>query len=209
MNRKVLVIAVALLAAVMLATPLLCTAEACGFRRIWRRSQTFEATFELRNPESEPYPGGEILATPEFFGPTNPDWITPMNTEGHKYHIMKGMVAWGCIDCDQLGIGMMTMNQKFWLHNYETSKGIALLSCDIEFTGEYGDYEGTLTGIFKMNTVLEPPMFLAEGKGSFFKGTDDLKNTKIISNINYEVNVGAPPPNIVYGEIAGRMWGLP
>jgi hypothetical protein len=81
-------------------------------------------------------------------------------------------------------------------------------SYDIEFTGEYGVYEGTLSGIFMMNTLLEPPMFFTEGKGSFFKGTDDLKNIKVITNADFEVNVGTPPPNIVYGEMSGRIWGL-
>jgi hypothetical protein len=37
-KRKVLAIAVALMAVVILATPLLGTAEACGFRRRWRRA---------------------------------------------------------------------------------------------------------------------------------------------------------------------------
>ena len=54
MNKKILMLAIGLVAVAMLTTPMVGTAQACR----WRRSEPFKATFVLRDTDSVPYPGG-------------------------------------------------------------------------------------------------------------------------------------------------------
>jgi hypothetical protein len=206
MNKKLLVTAVAFIAVALLATPMVGTAEACR----WRRSQPFEATFVLRDPNSTPYPGGITPPTTEYFGPTDPAWINPfLNPDGYKYLLNKGLVAWGTIDCGPLGIGKMTFTQKWWFNNFETLLGVTMVNFLLEFDGEHGEYEGSISGTFFLKTdSTDPTMYMVEGKGIFFKGTGDFEGVKIIANENHSIDV-TQSPLIINGALAGRIWGLP
>jgi hypothetical protein len=207
MNKKLLVMAVAFIAVAMLATPMVGTAEACRWRR---RPQPFEATFQLRNPASEPYAGGFTPPTTEHFGPTDSAWVNPfLNPDGYKYMLSKGLVAWGTIDCGALGKGKMTLTQKWWFNNFETLLGVTMVSYLLEFDGEYGDYEGSISAIFLSKTdSTNPTLFITEGNGIFFKGTGDFEGVKIIANENHSIDV-TQFPLIINGEFTGRIWGLP
>jgi len=207
MNKKILAIFFTLLTAVMLTTPLIGTAQACRTRR----PQNFEATFELRNPESTPYAGGFSPATSTtYWGPQDPAWINPdLNPDGYKYSISRGLIAWGTIDCGPLGIGKMTLTQDFWFQDHETSTGFVIATYCFEFDGDYGDYIGTLTGHVIKKTCTEFPTFYSEGRGTFVKGTGDLKHIRIIANVDIEANILLAPPLILNGELTGRIWGLP
>jgi hypothetical protein len=205
LNKKALIAIFTLLAVAMLATPLVGTAQAC--RR--RKSQAFEATFELRNPESTPYSGGYTpSASTVYWGPQDDAWINPsLNPDGYRYSLAKGLIAWGTIDCGPLGIGRMTLTQKSSFTNHETSMGYVIATYYIEFDGMHGDYVGTLTGTFFKKTWVEFPMFYSEGKGAIFKGTGNLEGIKITANVDIEINLTVQPL-IVYGELTGRIWGL-
>jgi hypothetical protein len=205
-NKKVLVMAVALMAVAMLATPLMGTAQACR----WRRSQSFEATFVLRDPNSTPYPGGFTPPTSKHFGPTDPAWINPfINPDGYKYLLDKGFVGWGTIDCGPLGIGKITYNQKWWLNNFETLLGTTMVNFILEFDGEHGDYEGSISGIFLLKTdSTNPVMLVTQGKGIFLKGTGDFEGVKIIANEIHTTDT-TQFPLVMNGELTGRIWGLP
>lgn len=207
MNKKILVTAVALMAVAMLAIPMVGTAQACRWRR---RSQPFEATFVLRDPNSTPYPGGVTPGTSTKFGPTDPAWINPfLNPDGYKYMLNKGLVAWGPIDCGALGIGKMTYTQIWWFNNFETLMGTTMVSILLEFDGEHGDYEGSISGTFLLKTdSTNPALFISEGKGIFLKGTGDFEGVKIIANENYSIDT-TQFPLVMNGELAGRIWGLP
>ncbi len=190
------------MAVVMLLVP---TVSAWGYRR---GVEPYKATFQLRNPASTPYPGGNTLPTStEFFGPQDPAWVKAENPDGYKYRLAKGLTAWGTIDAGPLGIGKMSLNQRYWLTNYETGIGYVLANYNLEFDGSYGDYLGTLTGTFVLKLKLEFPKFIIEGSGAFLGGTGDLKNIKIIANADIEIGI-ASLPYIMDGEFTGRIWGL-
>jgi hypothetical protein len=206
-KRKVLVIAVALMAVTMLVTPMVGTAQA--FRP--RRPLTFEATFELRNPATFPYPGDFNPPTStEYFGPTDHAWEGPANPEGHKYQLMKGYAIWGTADCGPLGIGKLTMTQNYWLNNLETMRGIISLIYHLEFDGDYGDYEGTLTGnsfgiIWRVGEI-----WYTKEMVMFLEGTGDFNNVKMTANVNWYVDFAEGPLQyIYYGKMLCTAWGLP
>ena len=161
MNKKIMVMAISILTLVMLTTPFIGTAQAC--RSICKHSSTFDATFELRNPNTTPYPGGFTppIST-KYFGPIDSAYVTLGNPEGHKYALMKGYVIWGTVDCGPLGLGKLTITQNYWRHNYETDSGILSTIYYLEFDGNYGDYVGTLTGRFlgKITEELQIPVLI-------------------------------------------------
>lgn len=207
MRRKLLAIVKAL-AVVLLATPLFETAQAWG----WRRPLTFEATFELRNPATTPYPGGVDVTsiTNEYFGPTDPALITPQNPEGHKYHVMKGYAIWGTADCGPLGIGKLTMTQNYWLNNLETKKGIISLIYHLEFDGDHGNYMGTLTGNSFGIIWLVGDIWYTKEIVMFLEGTGDFNNVKMTAGVNWNVDFAEGPLQFIYyGEMMCTAWGLP
>ena len=202
------ILAITLLMTAIIAIPLVGTVQACPRNH----ATTFEATFELRNPATTPYPGAFTPPTStEYFGPTDPTWIDPTNPEGYKYRVQKGLVAWGTIDCGLLGIGKLTITLDYYRHNFETAKGLWLATYYLEFDGLHGDYEGTLTGKFLQEAIIEPPptsTLYAEGNGIFLKGSDDLNNVKMLAFVYSELNFGVPMPWISYGEMTCTIWGL-
>ena len=200
MNKKVLAIFVTLIAVAMLATPIVGMTQAEK-----GQPQTIEATFELRNPATIPYAGGFNPPTSvKYFGPISPAYVGPVNPDGYKYQVQKELLAWGIVDCGPLGIGKMTADMKFYFFDAETKEGFMLLVYYLEFDGDHGDYEGTLTGNFQVDTIIANKVLSYEGKGIFAVGTGELKDIKIDVSVNVALIKG-----IAYGEMTCITWGLP
>ena len=150
MNKKILVIAVVLMAAVMLATPVFGTAQACLFsHRITR----------------EPYHAEYVV-----------HGIKPPTTNEVKgdYRIIKGSVQQGPYD-GPLGTGTMTAETIIFVTNTVTGMGWATLENTLVIdSGPYG--KGTLVGFTWFKYDNSP---LPYDGGTFLRGLGDLRGVSV------------------------------
>jgi hypothetical protein len=189
MNRKVLVIAVALMAVAMLATPLFGTVSACGHRGRCEK-QIEKIPVLIGPPMSTPPPPPPVSSPPEVKVCGNVQIGRGGTTYYSKYGVSKVGVGPWLIG----GSSLWTLNYIIYLKNMTFGKGIVQYHVVITFPSETyvgdpipeGTFEGTVTllGEFKLYGSATPPQPLPWHWNGYrygvLRGDGDFEGWKLV-----------------------------
>ena len=185
------------MAVAMLLVP---TVSAYRYRR---GIEPFEATFQLRNPASTPYPGGNTL-------PTSTNSLAPgahglmLKIQRIQIQACSGLSAWGTIKAVTMH-RKVTLNQRYWLSVYETGvryvlanpinildgtvntkTGEAVFHYLVIWTFEGGSFEGVMQS--RLESYPQPYEYYEIH--CILKGTDAFKGQTL--HLSYEGSTIAP-----------------
>jgi hypothetical protein len=195
LNKKLLVIAVTVLAVVVLATPLLGTVEACGCWRNWKNWKKPKVEVFIKNTDVDPQ---DVFYPPIRTITLGEDTLICDGTirirKGTTYELRyngalgTGSVVWKhIIDVIHVGGGYFEFPPGQF--NNVTGNGWEIHNLKFNITdGPYG--AGTLSGIFRVHEEWDPSGYASSFSGVVAYGTGDLRGVKAyMSGVNLNLAI--------------------